>query len=126
MTGWAIPPAPADGLTGAEAGEAAEDTDEIAEGLDGIVGAEIVGAGGLMSDPYVGSGPTGPAGAEGAEAVGPVKYVVLESVTEVWLTIGGGAAEAAGADVSTAGACAVAGTVGPEKSDIVGWVGTCG
>jgi hypothetical protein len=119
-TGCASPPAPADGLTGAEAGEAAEDTDEIPEGLDGMVGAEIVGAGGRMSDPYVGNDPAGTAGAAGADdAAGPAKYVAPESVTEVWLTTGGGAADAGGG-ASTAGACAAAGTVDPEKSDIVG------
>ena len=37
-----------------EAGEAEDERDEIAAGLDGRVGAEIVGVGGRMSEPYVG------------------------------------------------------------------------
>ncbi len=79
-TGWVSPPAPADGLTGAEAGDAEDDTDEIPAGLEGRVGAEIVGVGGRMSDPYVGKGPAG-AAADGAAAAGPAKYGVPESVT---------------------------------------------
>ncbi len=109
------PPAPADGLTGAEAGDAEDDTDEIPAGLDGIVGAEIVGVGGRMSDPYVGKGPAGTA-ADGAAAAGPAKYGVPESVTEAWLIDGAGA----GGGASTAGACAAAGTVDPENSDVEG------
>src|SRR5882757_481236 len=54
----------ADGLTGAEAGEAADEKDGVAAGLDGRVGAEIVGIGGRMSEPYVGNEPMGAAGAE--------------------------------------------------------------
>jgi hypothetical protein len=110
------PPAPADGLTGAEAGDAEDDKDEIPAGLEGRVGAEIVGAGGRMSDPYVGIGPAG-AAVDGAADAGPAKYDVPESVTEAWLAIGGAAA---GGGASTAGACAAAGTVDPAKSDVGG------
>ncbi len=70
-----------------------------------------------MSDPYVGNGPIGAAGAEGAAVAGPVKYVVPESVTEEWLLIAGGGDDAG---ASTAGACAVAGTVEAATSDTGG------
>jgi hypothetical protein len=109
------PPAPADGLTGAEAGEAEDDTDEIPAGLEGRVGAEIVGAGGRMSDPYVGKAPAG-AAADGAAAAGPAKYDVPESVTAAWLLTDGAGA---GGGASNAGACAAAGTVDPN-SDVAG------
>jgi hypothetical protein len=61
-----------------------------------MVGAETVGVGGRMSDPYVGNEPAGAAGAAGVEAAGPDIYVVPESVTTDWLAIGGGAAGAVG------------------------------
>jgi hypothetical protein len=117
------PPAPADGLTGAEAGEAEDDTDEIPAGLEGRVGAEMVGVSGRMSDPYVGNGPAGAAAEGAAAAAGPAKYVAPESVIAAWLETGAGAAVGG---ASTAGACAVAGTVDPAKSDVAGCTGTWG
>ena len=87
--------------------------DGLTAGPDGSVGAEIVGIGGRMSEPYVGNEPMGAAGAEAA-AAGPAKYVVPESVTAEWLT--DGAAAAGGA--STAGA--VAGAVEAGTSDTGG------
>jgi hypothetical protein len=88
--------------------------DGLATGPDGSVGAEIVGIGGRMSEPYVGNEPMGAAGVEVAAAAGPAKYVVPESVTEEWLTDGAAAAGAA----STAGA--VAGAVEAGTSDTGG------
>jgi hypothetical protein len=51
MTGWANPLVPAEDPTGAEAGAAADETDGVAAGPDGRVGAEIVGVGGRISEP---------------------------------------------------------------------------
>lgn len=118
-----MPPAPDDGLTGADAGDAADGVAETPAGADGRVGAEIVGVGGRMSEPYVGSGPAGAAEAAGAAPAGPAKYVAPESVTEVCVLLMGAAGSAGGA--STTGACAVAGTVVPAF-EIAGSVGTCG
>ena len=86
--------------------------DGLTAGLDGSVGAEIVGIGGRMSEPYVGNEPIGAAGVEAA--AGPAKYVVPESVTAEWLTDGAAVAEGA----STAGA--VAGGVEAGTSDTGG------
>jgi hypothetical protein len=87
--------------------------DGVATGPDGSVGAEIVGIGGRMSEPYVGNEPMGAAGAEVAAAAGPAKYGVPESVTAAWL-LTDGAAVAGGA--STAGAVARAVAAGTSDT----------